>query len=485
MSDSISQVFWMLWAGATCVALLTRVKLGIGMLLITMSVPSAVLPTRMLNVTGLNAFNPPFLILLLKVLIDGLPPSRHPRKLAVAFIIVLVLYFVTIVRSMIDFDTLVIAGVHAVAYAGSTLAYARDFLIKPAQYLFVLIVAARYLTTEEEQRNALFPIVVAFTVGVVYCLGENNLLGELLTGHIPNIKHIHGQAGVFGAHPNTAIIQISCVMFVALALVSWGPPDWRRWVLVACLPVLGVSVLVCGSRAAMLSLATGAVVVAFYVPATFRTRATIAGVCAGAVVAGIVFVPSIRAKATDVVTQGPWQALYSEREDIWDFLRVDVEKSFVIGRGRHAVARSENYHKIKRRESNIDHPHNAYLEILLDSGLVGLALVMRLLWLLVQQLRWRLRMAHPRALPIAPFAGLCALAAFCVAGLTGQTMYPRGYNVFLWLLLMWGTVVPVAQVARQTRAARQQQALRRAGRGQAGTPEDRAFHPLPQTRRSR
>ena len=440
MDANVFQPFWILYSVCTCVALITRFSLGLRLLLVLMIMPTSITPAQMLGITGLNAFNPAFLVMVLHVLMVGLPPARHTRKLSLAFWLLIAVLLISVLRSVVDFDTLVRAETGALTEGDNLFAYVRDYLIKPAQYLFVILVASRYLYREHDQRRLLFSMSAAYTVACLIIMFQSGLMAELFTGSIPNIKNDDLRSTVFGGHPNTVVIQLSCMLFITLVLFCWGTYGLRRGFLAACVPILALCILICGSRASMLSLSAGAAIIAL-TSGTLKMRLIIGGSCIGAVLVGIALVPSIRDKAIDVVTQGPWRALYEEREDIWDFLRDDLNDNLAFGSGRHTIARATDYDEITRREGPIDHPHNAYFEIILDSGLIGLTVVLWLFWVIARRLHGRIMHANGQT-PVAAVIGLCVLAAFCVAGLTGQTVYPRGYNTIIWLILALGTANP-------------------------------------------
>ena len=482
MDGGVSQTFWMAASAATCAALLLRFPVGLRWLLVIMMMPDSVMPTQLAGITGLNAFNPPFLILVLHVLTNGLPPARYPRPLRLAFWLVVGVFLVAILRSVADFGALVQSETGALTDGDSLVAYVRDYLVKPAQYLFALVVAARYLSTEAEQRSVLLQVSAAYSISCLVVMLESGLLHKVASGSMPNIKEDPVLAVAFGGHPNSVFMHMAAMLFAAAVLAGWGLRGRGRTLAAGCVPVLGLSILVCGSRAAMLALLGGASVIVL-TRGSLKTRVLIGSACGGAVLLGIAMIPSIREKAAEVVSVGPWRALYAEREDIWDYLRGDVKSRPLLGNGRHAIARSPQYDEIKRRERAIDHPHNAYLEITLDSGVIGLALVLNLLARVVQQLRSRLKRSAGGAAPVSAIVGLCVLAAFCVAGLSGQTFYPRGYNLILWLVLLMGTrevAAPVqarAPLPRQLRPRTKTPLPLREGAG--GGFESPASNPLP------
>lgn len=83
-------------------------------------------------------------------------------------------------------------------------------------------------------------------------------------------------------------------------------------------------------------------------------------------------------------------------------------------------------------DAKINHPHNAYLEMLLDNGVVGLLVAMALYGYLVAA---ALSLVRDRKSPVFMAVGGIALSlilAQLVGSLTGQSLYPRETTVGMW-----------------------------------------------------
>jgi hypothetical protein len=82
------------------------------------------------------------------------------------------------------------------------------------------------------------------------------------------------------------------------------------------------------------------------------------------------------------------------------------------------------------------HPHNAYLQAVLDMGLIGLALLLAYYWHVWKG--FRALGSNPYLSPAMRgfFQGACAaLIAFAAAGLSGGSLRPQPDNVLLWLAI--------------------------------------------------
>lgn len=123
-------------------------------------------------------------------------------------------------------------------------------------------------------------------------------------------------------------------------------------------------------------------------------------------------------------------ALTSGRLISWIDLFPEVLASPLYGRGMHSTLLSE---AVTRGLYLSDHPHNMYLQLLLDVGIIGLAMVLFYFYVLARKMR-ELSLdvgIHPRLR--AFFAGsLASFAAVLVAAFTGYDWYPINEQSFLW-----------------------------------------------------
>jgi O-antigen ligase len=127
----------------------------------------------------------------------------------------------------------------------------------------------------------------------------------------------------------------------------------------------------------------------------------------------------------DTVTAG--------RTLIWPYVQEKIAERPVEGHGMLAMQRTGlTYMLATKLGEGFAHPHNAYLEITFDSGLVGLLIVVPFY---VYVLWCALRLYADRQSPIAMAAGGAGAAlvmALLVAGLGSQSFYPKEASVGMW-----------------------------------------------------
>ncbi|MCP4609805.1 MAG: O-antigen ligase family protein [Planctomycetes bacterium] len=125
----------------------------------------------------------------------------------------------------------------------------------------------------------------------------------------------------------------------------------------------------------------------------------------------------------------------SGRNEIWPFVIDKIYESPIIGFGREAHVRTGLRFTLREEVSRYEavaHPHQAYLEVLLDNGLIGFIIIVGLhaiLWL------YSARLFVDRGDPIYTAGGGVALALLTghlVAYMGGQSFYPEEIDIGIW-----------------------------------------------------
>ena len=84
----------------------------------------------------------------------------------------------------------------------------------------------------------------------------------------------------------------------------------------------------------------------------------------------------------------------------------------------------------------VGHPHNAYLQAVLDMGLIGLVLLVAFYWHVWNGFRALGSNAYLTPVMRGFFQGACAaLLAFVLAGMTGGSLRPQPENALLWIAI--------------------------------------------------
>ena len=139
-------------------------------------------------------------------------------------------------------------------------------------------------------------------------------------------------------------------------------------------------------------------------------------------------------RALAVAQEGPdTYTVTAGRTFAWSFVIAKIKEAPFVGYGREAMARTglKAFLWNTYRES-FPHPHNAYLELLLDNGVIGLCLVLPFYLVM---LKHGITLFRDSRSPIFMVAGgvACALIlALLVASWGSQTFYPREGSIGMW-----------------------------------------------------
>lgn len=171
----------------------------------------------------------------------------------------------------------------------------------------------------------------------------------------------------------------------------------------------------------------------------------------------VLFLPGVSERMTagfarghgPIKTQSDAHEITSGRSLIWPYVVKEIGKAPLVGHGRQAMVRTGLAQTLlTEMDEQFPHPHNAYLELLLDNGLLGFLCVIPF-YLLV--LRYALRLFLDRDDNLHAAVGgavLSLVLALLVAALGSQTFYPREGAVGMWAAI--GLLLRLTVDARKT-----------------------------------
>jgi O-antigen ligase len=169
----------------------------------------------------------------------------------------------------------------------------------------------------------------------------------------------------------------------------------------------------------------------------------------------ITLVPSAADRALQGITENPTtgseevnlEELTAGRNLLWPRVIDTIWDAPLIGYGRAAMQRtglSAWYAASQGGDEDlyIAHPHNAYLEILLDSGVIGLTVALALYGYFAAIALSLIRDRRSPAFLAVGGIALSLILAQLVGSFTGQSLYPRETTVGMWcaiglLLRVW------------------------------------------------
>jgi len=219
----------------------------------------------------------------------------------------------------------------------------------------------------------------------------------------------------------------------ALLLFAWweSKNDRAKVALFAALGVLSFGILLTFSRNAFLGF--------FLVNGLFliwRFQAKKLGLAMLGAAVAVAFAPgAVYRRITYGFDSGSADAVSAGRiESIWLPLMPDAMSSPLWGSGLDSIMWS--HAMTSGSMLFVGHAHNAYLQAILDMGLIGLALVLAFYWHVWKGFRALGSNAYLSPVMRGFFQGACAaLIAFAVAGMTGGSLRPQPENVGLWMAI--------------------------------------------------
>jgi O-antigen ligase len=125
-------------------------------------------------------------------------------------------------------------------------------------------------------------------------------------------------------------------------------------------------------------------------------------------------------------------AVTSNRMLIWPYVIEEIGQSPIIGYGRLAMRRTGLMAYLLQQFSDpFPHPHNMYLEMLLDNGIVG-SIPILLLWAMVVWYSGRLFRSANRLYSAVGGLSLALVLTSLIGGLSGQHYFPQEHTLGVW-----------------------------------------------------
>lgn len=166
----------------------------------------------------------------------------------------------------------------------------------------------------------------------------------------------------------------------------------------------------------------------------------------------ITFMPAVRDRMLFGTGKGgDVGEMTSGRTIIWPHVIEYIQDSPVIGYGRLAMQRTglTDWLLDALEEDNFGHPHNAYLEVLFDSGILGFLGMMPIYFIATRR---SFKMFLDREDPLFAVVGgatAAILIALLIGSMAGQTFYPREGAAGMWALI--GVMLAVSVEAARAR----------------------------------
>jgi O-antigen ligase len=432
------QALYVTLAALACIAILVDYRIGAVLLIVLMPVSSTnMFPHQLMGITGLNPINVLIAGTLAAYVLRGRldNPGRliPPQVLWLYIVPILIAGAIGAPHAEEIADTWDRAG--GVSFADS-LGFYRDLVVKPLLIVAAaLLVGAAVATSAKPERFITAIAISACALALVefaFIILSNTTLGRLAT---PTARTFFIEMGM---HAN-ALGRLFITAYALLLFVWWETkqPTVKMWLTVA-LTIIAFAILFTFSRAAFLGFF---LVNGLFLVWKFNMK-KLALALFGLAIAAMLAPQYVYDRITFGFSTGDVNTVSMGRvEGIWMPLLPEVWKSPLWGEG---VASTMHSFPLQTGVMEfVAHPHNAFLEALLDMGIIGLALLVAYYLHVWKGMRFLGSNAYLTPEMRAFFQGACAaLIAFGLACMTGGSLRPDPENAFLWIAIgaMYGVL---------------------------------------------
>jgi len=417
-----------------CAFILYDFRIGVVLLILLMPVSgSVVFPHEMFGVTGINPLN--LLLLatlgsyLLRGLFDGSLKHFVPQPLLWLYVVPILVAGALGSRHVDDIAP--VFYMRKMLEFNNTAGYLRDLVLKPLLLvLFALLMGAAVARSARPERFLAPTLISIWAMGLlvlvfVYLFGTG--LGEMASSTSREFL------SALGMHANE-LGRLYAIAY-ALLLFTWAESKQfgLRLVLLVSMGLVVAALVLTFSRGAFV----GLIVVNLLFLVWHRNARAL--IFLGLVAALVPFVlPDAVYDRVTTGFAGGLNAVSAGRIDgLWLPLLPEVGRNPIFGSGLGSILWSD----VVRTAGGATvlettHPHNAYLQALLDMGIVGLILVCTFFALV-----WRDFRVMSRDAALSPtLRGFCEGAAagllcFLIASFTDGSLTPRPEQSFLWLAI--------------------------------------------------
>lgn len=414
---------WRNWFASLCVAII---------MMAVLEHPD--MPKSIGGIQGLNAWN----FLMANVLLawhrdcsrEGLvwDMPRYIVGLAIAYLFVILWGFV---RLVMDFDHL-----KGEDFEDFGMAWAiSEFLINCIKWVLPGILLFDACRTRQRTIIGLVCILTVYFLLALQVIKHMPLSSVAKSG--PELSRLANKllAKTIGYHRVNLSMMLSGASWATLTTLALVRTRRSRLLIIAAAGTVALGQALTGGRAGYVTWGLlGAIICLVRWRSLFPIiPATILAVC--------IFLPGVRDRMLQgfggnmgaIVVRTDKEEITSGRTIAWPYVIAKIKESPLFGHGRQAMIRVGIYQRIMDDYGEtFPHPHNAYLECLLDNGLFGFVLIIPL-YLVVLNLSLRVLLDRSDSLYAAIGGTCCSLVlALLIAAMGSQTFYPREGSVGMW-----------------------------------------------------
>lgn len=386
------------------------------------------LNVTLFNVSGIKPLNLLALFVIL-ILILNLKNAKKLEAYVFFFAAILIgMFFLDIFRSMHNLNKFS----YLLGDNVNTQKYILSFFIKPMISFVPFIVICKFAQEEKDVEFIIRVILITIFALSIF------LLTEYLF-YCPNKLNINYVRNFFGVVMGLHTNQIACFYILTFPLlleevfVKKTKFSFINLIVSVCatgvlysrtayfLLIFSVLFYLIISKKVKLLPVIGALCTIFilYLPSTIKERANI----------------GLQDKNVDEISAGRvdriWMPLIKEY--------LQDKKKLMIGDGRYSIYTTKAFSN--GIMLSVSHPHNMYLGVVLECGLIGLIIILIIFGMMIRKIFYNIFLIKQNKFKEYQMASFAGIVGYFVAGLTGRTLFPDLQNFFLWIILAYSVVI--------------------------------------------
>jgi len=413
----------------SCLAVLADFRIGAVLLLVMLPVEGSYLfPHSVFGVTGLNPLNLVLAATLCSFLLRGELKNFLPRPLLWLFVVPIAIAGLIGSRH-VDQVYPYFYEVEVIHFT-DTLGYLRDVLLKPMLTVVAALLIAQAVAKSKKTESFLAPFIVAVwlmsVMAIGYVAAEGVSIGALA------LTSSRTFFSALGMHAND-LGRLYAVAY-ALLLFTWGETKDARLktILFVTMGVLTIALLLTFSRGAFVG---WVLVNALFLVWKFNAKTIGLALLAGVV--GLALMPGavVSRMSLGLAGGGDVNEFSAGRvEEIWIPLLPELFKSPLWGNGLDSTMWAQALWA--EMMLPVTHPHNAYIQAILDMGLIGMGLLLAFYWHVYRISRDLGGNANLSPTMRGFYQGVVAgLMCFIITGFAGSSLRPAPEFAFLWIAI--------------------------------------------------
>ena len=414
---------------ATGLLILRDFRIGVIFLIMLMPLAeSTFFPRQMFGITGMNPVNLLMLATLgsyaIKHMFGNSGYTFMPRQLFWLYLIPIILAGIHGAMSANEIPSY-LQPLGVTTFDGPV-GYLRDIMMKPLLLVILALLVGAAVYESERPELFFIPALIMLCVYSLMIIGAYAFAGQSLNTLAEGSSR--GFLSKLGMHANDLGFLLSIAYTLILFIQAYLRASLLKAIMIMSLVVIATALILTFSRGAYLGFAVANVI---FLLSRKRFKVVIYGLLIAALLM-LAMPDAVYERLGMGVSSGNVDKISAGRVDgIWIPLLPELLKNPVVGQGLSSILWSDAMKQGVMLP--VGHPHNAYLDVLLDMGVVGLALFTAFFWYIWKGFRNSMAQEANGDFMRGLFEGASIVLIVLLAqGISGQRFTPIPPEILLW-----------------------------------------------------